>query len=127
MTHGLIYVVLWLYHLDICSPIGHIYPKHLHTILQWMILAHCTNLLTFQIIIASTSATVLCNKPALYRIWHLRVTASLLASFPGLHAQLLSKKAGGRPGRSRHMIRATLDITTRIIYVRSAPAVQIPW
>ena len=37
-----------------------------------------------------------------------------LASFPGLHAQLLSlavRKAGGRPGRIYHVMRATTDVT----------------
>ena len=35
-----------------------------------------------------------------------------VASFPGLHTQLLSlavQKAGGRPGRSHHVIRAATD------------------
>jgi len=38
----------------------------------------------------------------------------LVASFPGLHAQLLSlavQKTGGRPGRIYHMMHAAADIT----------------
>jgi len=41
-----------------------------------------------------------------------------VASFPGLHAQLLSlavQKAGGRPGRSRHVIRAAIDVTACLL------------
>ena len=41
-----------------------------------------------------------------------------IASFPGLHAQLLSlavRKAGGRPGRSRHVIRAAIDVTACLL------------
>ena len=37
-----------------------------------------------------------------------------LASFPGLHAQTLSlavRKAGGRPGRIYHVMRAAADVT----------------
>jgi len=37
-----------------------------------------------------------------------------IALFPGLHAQLLSlavRKAGGRPGRIYHMMRAAADVT----------------
>ena len=46
------------------------------------------------------------------------VHTQILASFPGLHAQLLSlavRKAGGRPGRSRHVIRAAIDVTTSLL------------
>jgi len=41
-----------------------------------------------------------------------------LASFPGLHAQLLSlavRKAGGRPGRSRHVIRVAINVTGSLL------------
>jgi len=37
-----------------------------------------------------------------------------VASFPGLHAQLLSlavRKAGRRPGRIYHVMRAAADVT----------------
>jgi len=42
-----------------------------------------------------------------------------LASFPGLHAQLLSlavRKAGeGRPGRTYHVMRAAADVMFRLL------------
>jgi len=41
-----------------------------------------------------------------------------LASFPGLHAHLLSlavRKEGRKPGRSRHMIRAVTDISASLL------------
>ena len=42
----------------------------------------------------------------------------IVASFPGLHAQLLLlavRKVGGRPGRSRHVIRAAIDVTASLL------------
>jgi len=41
-----------------------------------------------------------------------------LASFPGFHAQLLSlvvRKAGRRPGRIYHMMRAAADVTFSLL------------
>jgi len=44
----------------------------------------------------------------------LSLSDKILASFPGLHAQLLSltvQRAGGRPGRIYHVMRAAADVT----------------
>ena len=43
---------------------------------------------------------------------------SVLALFPGLHAQLLSltvQKAGGRPGRIYQVMRAAADVTFSLL------------
>ena len=42
----------------------------------------------------------------------------LVASFPGLHAQLLSlavRKVGGRPGHIYHIMRATADVSFSLL------------
>ena len=55
-----------------------------------------------------------------------------LALFPGLHTQLLSlavRNAGGRPGRTYHVMRATADVTFSLLasgFVLS-PSLFFPW
>jgi len=56
----------------------------------------------------------------------------LIASFPGLHTQLLLlavRKAGGRPGRIYHMMHAAADVMFSLLtsgFVLS-PSLFLPW
>jgi len=66
-----------------------------------------------QLIITRVRGTILPPPFAIMRM----ATPKYLASFPGLHTQLLSlalRKAGGKPGRIYHMMRAA-DVPTLTI------------
>jgi len=58
----------------------------------------------------------------------------ILASFPGLHAQLLSlavRKAGGRPGQIHHVMHAAADVDVTFSLLTPgfilSPSLFFPW
>jgi len=56
--------------------------------------------------------------------------STYVASFPGLHTQLLLlavRKAGGRPGRNYHLMCATADITFSLLTYILSLSVFFPW
>ena len=60
------------------------------------------------------------SQSLLHTLWVLQAGFSdvLVASFSGLHVQLLSltvRKVGGRPGRIYHMMRTAADITFSLL------------